>query len=110
MFCVIRQGSPQTFLPITTVLINKKWTNKIASEKDGHYKRYVGIYLYLGCWALVERFSFSQYWVNSNANFRETFDMMEREHENQVEMTKTSILEGTSKWSAKIAIRGLFLS
>ena len=39
--------------------------------------------------------------------FRDIFELSHRDNRNFVETTKTQVLEGTSKWSAKVAIRGL---
>ena len=38
--------------------------------------------------------------------FRSIFELTEDEKRIFVEMTKIHLLEGTSKWSAKVAIRG----
>lgn len=39
--------------------------------------------------------------------FRDIFELSYKDNRNFVETTKTQVLEGTSKWSAKVAIRGL---
>ena len=39
--------------------------------------------------------------------FRDIFELSHKDNRNFVETTKTQVLEGTSKWSAKVAIRGL---
>ena len=40
--------------------------------------------------------------------FRSIFELTESENEGFVEMTKSHLLEGTSKWSAKVKIKGAF--
>ena len=44
---------------------------------------------------------------NSFKIFRDIFELSQSDNRNFVETTKTQVLEGTSKWSAKVAIRGL---
>jgi hypothetical protein len=39
---------------------------------------------------------------------RETFQMDEMEHESFMESTKSMVLLGTSKWFAKIIVKGRF--
>ena len=44
-----------------------------------------------------------------NHLFRDCFELTEDENQIFSEMTKRHVLEGTSKWSAKVAIKGSIL-
>ena len=61
-------------------------TFKVAHISHGDWENKFGIYVSL---------------------FRDIFELSHKDNRNFVETTKTQVLEGTSKWSAKVAIRGL---
>ena len=41
-------------------------------------------------------------------NFRNVFNVDKKSHGGHMKSVKQSVLDGTSKWSAKLAITGLF--
>ena len=64
------------------------------------------------CFIILKWSNFKFIWQDKldllTLEFRNTFELNEDEHKSFVETTKTQVLEGTSKWSAKIAIKGWF--
>jgi hypothetical protein len=45
-------------------------------------------------------------WINKIIHYRDVFSVDEKSHAGHMKAVKQSVLDGTSKWSAKIAITG----